>query len=467
MKRSDQRAMKKGVIFALIAILVGGVLAMFGATPRISQAVAIDADQISYPPYYTDPPGYKSYTVKNAEVYVPCQKFKPGKSVLASYLDLPLGYGFGEEASLLINEATGTNGNEVGNLVATYTADVSTEFEAGQWQRLNASGETTVNTSNLYWMCLGTGSINLKWYYSDPGEYNNGFLMLKYRNGAPIYQANQDFGFRTFGYNPETPPAPDQGNTSNDGVTGETAVTGETLGTASSDIVKPISLAATYVEASRGVKLTWKASSTTEIDGYKIFRSEQSSQGFLKVGQTAKNTLELLDTNITAGKTYYYQARAYKGENQSYSSNTASVVIPADIVPAKPKNLKVIAYDSSSITVSWDKNSETNIVGYTVAIFNGDQQISKNDADKNTTTHKFDGLAEGTSYKITLVARDDKQKLSPEAVTYQVTAMGKISWFVFNQWTGMLAGLALALLITLIAMIIVRRRYEKRKKNPL
>lgn len=36
-----------------------------------------------------------------------------------------------------------------------------------------------------------------------------------------------------------------------------------------------------------------------------------------------------------------------------------------------------------------------------------------------------------------------------------------------NQWTGMLFGLALALLIILIAMIIVRRRFEKRKKNSL
>ncbi len=449
------------MVFVLIAILIAGTLAIFTLSAKKSQAATIEMDQLNYPPYYTNPPGYKSYIVKHVDVYVPCQKFKPGKSIMASYLDLPLGYGFGEAASALIHEATGAYGNEPGNEIVTYTANVSTEFEVGQWQRFNASGETTVNTSNYYWLCLGTNNINLRWYYSEPSGYNNGFLLLKYRNGVPVFQANQDFGFRTFGYDPDQPAGPsDDQPVDQGGTTGTTSTTssGEILGTPTTTIAKPLELTAAYSEADHGVKLAWKASTTADIDGYKIFRSENKDKGYTKIKDTKKDKLDYLDQDIAVGKTYYYQVRAYKGSGQSYSSNTATAAIPADAPPAKPQKLTIVSTTTDTISVKWQANSETNLAGYTISLFKGEEKVKSEELKKDATTYQFNNTEAGTSYIVELIAKNDAGKSSAPATALAETTAKATTYSLITPLTITLFSAAVILTGVLIFMMIKRQR---------
>lgn len=457
--------MKKVLALVLTVIATGFFSINIGQNAK---AATPEADQISYPPYYTNPPGYKSYTVKNTEVYVPCQKFKPSKSILASYLDLPLGYGFNEPASLLIHQAIGSYGNEVGDSIATYTANVSMEFEVSQWQRFDAPAETAVDTNNFYWMCLATSSVNLKWYYTDPSEYDRGFLLLKYRNGVPVTEANQDFGFRTFGYNPDTPtPADDQ--TGNQGTNGTTGISSEApSANVTADIAKPTELKAEYTAtdpAKRGIKLTWKASTTTDIDGYMLFRSETKGKAYTKTGQVDKSKLEYLDQTVQAGKTYYYIARAYKGSSQSYSSNEASAAVPADAGPSLPTGLKVSFFSDTKIKVGWSKNPETNISEYQVSIYEGEKLIKTDKLPADKVSNLFSDLKAGTAYKIKLVALDSNGKMSPPAEINQTTLPAIITpgpTFEMTILTWILSGIIVLMLGALFFLIYRRKQRDKK-----
>lgn len=296
---------------------------------------------------------------------------------------------------------------------------------------------------------------NTKWYYANNNPYARGFAVWQ-STDYPEW----DFQFQTFGMNITTPSDTSADTSETSGPT----ATGETLGTATSAIEKPTNLKATFAEAgatSRGVKLIWDISKTADIYGYKIYRSEEATKGFVKIGQITKESFAFLDTNIVASKKYYYQVRAYRGEEQSYSSNTASVEIPADIGPAKPANFKVTAFDTKSITVVWDKNQETNIAGYNVAIYEDSKQVEAADVDKNTTSYNFSDLSADTVYRLTLIVRDENIKISPESSIIQATAPGSRPLFSFNRWVGLLAGLALALTLLLTYSIIKRRRKAK------
>ena len=50
--------------------------------------------------------------------------------------------------------------------------------------------------------------------------------------------------------------------------------------------------------------------------GYQIYRSTSKDSGYKKVGQVkGKNTKKYEDKTLEAGKTYYYQVRAYKSNS--------------------------------------------------------------------------------------------------------------------------------------------------------
>ena len=92
--------MKKGVLFALIGILVVGTFIFSVGAPKKTTAATIEMDQLNYPKG-----GYKYYSVQ--QYAVPCQKFMPGKSVFAGYVDLPIGGGSGAQATVELRENTG------------------------------------------------------------------------------------------------------------------------------------------------------------------------------------------------------------------------------------------------------------------------------------------------------------------------------------------------------------------------
>lgn len=159
----------------------------------------------------------------------------------------------------------------------------------------------TVTAGQMYKLVLlRSAGPSLYWYKTTVCDVSgNGYV-----DGASF--PGMDYVFTTYGYTENTPtPTPTTG------------------------IAAPTSVAAEYVTATSKVKITWNKSSTTDIDGYRIFRSEQKTEDFTKVGTVDKGIYEYSDSEISASKTYYYYVRAYKGSDESENSNTATVTIPA------------------------------------------------------------------------------------------------------------------------------------------
>jgi hypothetical protein len=80
------------------------------------------------------------------------------------------------------------------------------------------------------------------------------------------------------------------------------------------------------------VTLTWTASSSSNIDGYNVYRSTSSGSGYTQINSSLISATSYTDTSVTAGQTYYYVTTAVdSSNNQSTYSNQAQATVPTDI----------------------------------------------------------------------------------------------------------------------------------------
>lgn len=88
------------------------------------------------------------------------------------------------------------------------------------------------------------------------------------------------------------------------------------------------------VENTADNTLTWTASTTSGVTGYKVYRSTTAGASFTLVGDKV-TTSNFVDTNIDKNATYYYGVAAVTANDEGYKSslvNTALTYVP---VPAK------------------------------------------------------------------------------------------------------------------------------------
>ncbi len=197
--------------------------------------------------------------------------------------------------------------------------------------------EITITPGDMYKLVLVRSRGNTLYWYKSSGCGIQGNV---YANGTPWTGA--DYVFTSYGYNASS----DTGDSTNN-----QTVSNAPSSTPSSSIAKPTNAKAEYVSDGSKVKVTWTKSETTDIDGYRIFRSESKTKSFIKIGQVDKKVYEYFDTKISADKTYYYYIRGYKDSTEGLSSNTAEVKIPA-IAPAKQKATAATLVPSDE-TTNW------------------------------------------------------------------------------------------------------------------
>lgn len=183
---------------------------------------------------------------------------------------------------------------------------------------------------------------------------NYGFIVYGTESGnwqRSIYSKEYDgytsMAYMYLMYTPPAPAAPTQpsgttgtGNTSTTGSTSSGATNGVSTGnkaapakTTSSKILPPGNLTAVDIStADQSLsRLSWDKSTTSAIDGYKIFRSENGVD-YQNIASADKNTLTFTDT-LEAGKTYYYKLRSYKASDESADSNIAQLASKAAVQP--------------------------------------------------------------------------------------------------------------------------------------
>lgn len=437
----------KKVLCAIAAVLMAGIMYV---QPALA-GPAIDEEHTA---------GGANTTI-NSSLGSFAQTFKMHYSRLDKVEIELINVGANKTATVAIKHRTGLNWDE-GNV-----AIVSNQAIGDGWNTFNFPDITVGTTENDSYGIWVTCNDTVYWKYkSGPSVYDRGFAIWQNQD-----KLDWDWNFKVWGYDPteiieeQTNPGSDQ-TPEQTGITtpASTTPTGEApAAKESAAIAKPSELTATY---SDGVQLAWKASATTDITGYIVFRSEEKGKGYTKLSDVAKTKLDYTDKTAAASKTYYYIVRAVKGVEQSASSNEASITVPENAAPTTPQNFKVKGTGSSYIAVEWDKNPETNISGYELVISKGTETIETVLVETTATSYVFKNLAPASEYAITIVAKNSNDKQSePETLTSSTTAElppVEAAGFQMNTLSWVLLGGAI-ILFGLLIYLIAKRRREKRQ----
>lgn len=240
------------------------------------------------------------------------QRFMPTMTGL-SKVELELtNVGSNQKISIAIRHSSGGLNWDEGSL-----ATVSNQTVINGWNVFDFD-DITVDTSPAYAIFITAADYGPQWKYSNSSGYGSGYAIFQ---NDPQY--GWDFNFKTWGTNPVD--VVDE-NTQPAGQAADSTLGQAPTATTSAAIKVPTGLKAVYKD--KKVNLTWAKSATTEIDGYKIFRSETQTASFKEVGQTVKTVLVYTDAvGLTEGKTYYYFVRAYKDKEESASSATVKLTL--------------------------------------------------------------------------------------------------------------------------------------------
>jgi len=242
-----------------------------------------------------------NYWLINPHTYL-AQTFKPSMNFLSS---VSLAIAGGADVNTTITMKLYV----VGGGLATSSTGTTASANAA-WIEF-AFPTISVDTTKQYRIELTTPSNTARWLVSTIPCYADG---KAYINGS--VSENQDFGFKTFGYN---------------------LVLITTTATATPTalvIAKPTAVQAFYNSGDATIRVTWNSSTTAGIDGYRIYRSKSSSSGFAQIAMTDSASTEYIDfSGLVAGTKYYYYLKAYKGSTNSPNSSTASATVPASTTP--------------------------------------------------------------------------------------------------------------------------------------
>lgn len=152
----------------------------------------------------------------------------------------------------------------------------------------------------------------------------------------------------------------------------------------------------------KSVDVSWTPVALAGISGYKV--EVKKSTGWVEAGTTTGTSLTV--TGLAVASNYLIRVRAYSvnalNPNEVYDG-AYSAELQTATNPDKVTELKATAYTTTSLTVSWKK--QTNASLYNVYIYDSaTKQYVLNQSVKGTTTAKITGLTAGKTYKIVVEA---------------------------------------------------------------
>jgi len=115
--------------------------------------------------------------------------------------------------------------------------------------------------------------------------------------------------------------------------------------------------------SSTSIAVAWVPSPTTDIDGYKIYRSTNGVDYSLLVTLSGGQLVSsYVDTGLPASTLYYYKISAWRGTQETSQTSATSA---STMAPSPPRGLRATG-GNGSITLTWEANTESNISGYNV-----------------------------------------------------------------------------------------------------
>lgn len=325
-----------------------------------------------------------------------------------------------------------------------------------------------------YTMYVSASSSYAYWLFNSSDIYPRGTAIVD-----SVADPTQDFVFATFGYNDTPPATPDPApsvtiESSTGGDTADsTAVASNDSATSSlstsSSLIPPTKLTATANSQSNSIDLSWTATTTTGITGYRVMRSLEETKDFTEIGTTDSKILSFKDEKTVANQKYFYAVRAYKDKAESRNSNIASATLVDTTAPATPKNFKIQSQSETEIIFTWDKNTESDLANYILSVSDSNNEfadvlVAIDTIGKDDTTYTLK-LADNTSlskdkkYYFGLQAKDISNNYSPKSIVEGMFVKK------FNSWLWVGVGVAVVLVgLGLLIFFIIRRRKKVTKK---
>ncbi len=163
--------------------------------------------------------------------------------------------------------------------------------------------------------------------------------------------------------------------------------------------VKRAVISAIRGTSSSSLKIKWKK--IDDVTGYQIYRSTSKNGSYKKIADLEGNSnISYKDSELEAGKVYYYKIRAYykKDKNSSREKGTFSKVQKAWTVE-KVNVTKITQKNSNSVTLTWEKRNNAN--GYSIyRRLKGESSYSKikTISSQNTVTFTDETVIAGKIY---------------------------------------------------------------------
>jgi uncharacterized protein len=136
--------------------------------------------------------------------------------------------------------------------------------------------------------------------------------------------------------------------------------------------IKPLQATAgitkTEVIGNASVLLTWMfpQEAAAELKGFNVLRSNNVDTNFKQVNTQLIAPEKRLFTDDSPLSTNYYKIQAISKYDQSSISFPSLVQLEDSIPPLPPQNLQAVAAANGSIKLSWQENTESDLIGYRV-----------------------------------------------------------------------------------------------------
>ena len=189
------------------------------------------------------------------------------------------------------------------------------------------------------------------------------------------------------------------------------------------------------------VVLTWTAVEAEGLQGYNLYRSTRSDQGYVRLtgvegtpfttGQTT-----FVDSGLAGGDRFFYQVTAVTASAESDRSGFVSAEVVSDEVsPTAPRNLSAVPdeTDFGRVTLSWsapvtdaDGGELSGLSGFVVLRSEGGNAsfVALDTLSADARTYVDAGLKALTTYAYTVVAFDNAGNESSQASSVQTRTQG-------------------------------------------
>ncbi|HOO55336.1 MAG TPA: hypothetical protein PLN69_00830 [bacterium] len=178
------------------------------------------------------------------------------------------------------------------------------------------------------------------------------------------------------------------------------------------------------------VHLNWTPNQEKDLDGYRLYRADvvmgedgkEIESQFLKVGDDLKKeVVNTTDETVINGKVYKYYLTAFDDFNNESERSSIVIAKPRDDEPPEPPSGIVAEPTEQEITITWNRNPETDIAGYTVLRSNLKtgvyEKITADELSPETTVFKDDNVEKAVEYWYRIKASDtsDNESLRSDA----------------------------------------------------